>query len=169
MSRSEYQKEYYRKNSEKVKARTNSYYHRNKDKARASRKAHYELNKDRILAKNAEWRKANKERIAAVGRAYHLSRKYGISQSQYDSILEMQGGRCFICRKAEDEVVGKFHIDHSHTASEYIPANRIRGILCMMCNQSIIGDRTDPDIYMRASDYLRRDTGIDMPIKEENE
>ena len=121
------------------------------------------LDKDIILAKNRIWREANKERIASTSRVYHLRKKYGIDEDRYNKLLESQHNCCAICLRTEDEIIGRFHIDHSHTDSEYVPKDYIRGILCGLCNQSIIGDRTDPEIFLRAYQYLKQHTGLKVP------
>lgn len=58
-----------------------------------------------------------------------VQRMYGITQIEYDALLERQGGRCAICRT--DTVGGngkRWHIDHDHATGI------VRGLLCMKCN-----------------------------------
>jgi hypothetical protein len=71
-------------------------------------------------------------------RASRLRRYYGLTQEQYDEMLERQGGTCGICHTPPPE--GKaFHIDHDHACC---PGQRtcgdcVRGLLCARCNLGI--------------------------------
>jgi hypothetical protein len=78
-------------------------------------------------------------------------RRYGITQEQFDAMLEHQGNRCAICRTDTPcPTSGKtWHIDHDHETG------RVRGLLCNSCNRGIgqLGD--DPDRLESAARYLR--------------
>jgi hypothetical protein len=78
-------------------------------------------------------------------------RRYGITQEQFDAMLERQGNRCAICRTDTPcPTSGKaWHIDHCHETG------RVRGLLCNSCNRGIgqLGD--DPDRLESAARYLR--------------
>jgi len=50
-------------------------------------------------------------------------RRYGISQPEFDAMVEAQGGVCAICRVRPAE-----HVDHCHETL------RVRGVLCAPCN-----------------------------------
>jgi len=78
------------------------------------------------------------------GKAYSNYVNFGISQPQYNEILEKQHNACAICGASFDEqprivqfVNGKqfsrtrVNIDHNHTT------NKARGLLCMRCNTGL--------------------------------
>jgi len=74
-------------------------------------------------------------------------RRYGITLSQRDEMIEMQGGACAICRKPFADN-GVPHIDHCHSTGA------VRGILCFTCNKGLgmFGDNQDG--VQRALNYL---------------
>lgn len=88
-------------------------------------------------------------RFPEHGRAYHLKVKYGITLEDYDRILAGQDGGCAICGSSEAGGRGnRFHIDHCHTTG------RIRGLLCIRCNQGLGYFSDDPAIFRDAISYL---------------
>ena len=90
-------------------------------------------------ARKAAWREANPEQDAEHKRRSHLKRKYGITEEQYDAMLEAQDGKCACCGTTEPGGTGTFHVDHCHDSDE------IRGLLCKACNIGIgeLGDNLD--------------------------
>lgn len=73
-------------------------------------------------------------------------RRYGITDAQYDDMLEAQNGTCAICNR---EPEGKrLAVDHDHTTGA------IRGLLCDHCNH-VLGKAEDRAEWLRnAADYL---------------
>ncbi|MET7331895.1 endonuclease VII domain-containing protein [Nonomuraea sp. NPDC005650] len=59
-------------------------------------------------------------------RNYHLKRRYGITEDDFERMLARQGGLCAVCRA----VPGTF-VDHSHATGQ------VRGILCFNCNNGL--------------------------------
>ena len=69
-----------------------------------------------------KWHNANKDHVAA----YWRMKKYGLSETDYQTMLERQENLCAICGRAEN---GKaLAVDHDHDTGE------IRGLLCAYCN-----------------------------------
>ena len=90
-----------------------------------------------------------------------LMTNYGLTHSEYEDMLEGQGGVCACCGKTPDENKRKLAIDHCHQTNE------IRGILCNACNSGIglLGDNIDA--LRKAVAYLENaGTGKFMPVKE---
>lgn len=81
-------------------------------------------------------------------RADYLQRLYGITKSDYEVMLERQGGRCAICRRQPSVQRRRLGVDHDHGNG------RIRGLLCSACNAGIAGLREDPEIFAAALRYL---------------
>jgi hypothetical protein len=76
-------------------------------------------------------------------------RRYGITEDDYNRMLDEQGGRCAIC--ATDEPGKKsWCIDHDHETGA------VRGLLCSLCNVGIGNLRDDTDILRSAVSYLER-------------
>ena len=76
-----------------------------------------------------------KEDYAKNGRKYKLSTQYGLSENDYQDMLEKQGNQCAICGIDADEYkskTGKYlAVDHHHVTGG------IRGLLCMRDNTNM--------------------------------
>ena|SRR5437762_309411 len=75
-------------------------------------------------------------------------RRYGISTGEYDYLLSQQQGGCAICGK-KCGTRSRLSIDHDHAT------NKVRGLLCMMCNAAIGGLQENPILLEIAAVYLR--------------
>ena len=86
--------------------------------------------------------------MALTPRDRYLRRMYGITEAEYQQVLEHQGGRCAIC--CRKPAAGKnLHVDHDHRT------NVVRGLLCVSCNHDLLGRRDkEPALFLRAHDYL---------------
>lgn len=84
-------------------------------------------------------------------RARTVERTYGISDQDNHALFLLQGGRCWLCRKATG-ATKSLAVDHDHSTGE------VRGRLCGPCNQFIgkLGD--DPEAARRLVAYLTGDT-----------
>jgi hypothetical protein len=76
-------------------------------------------------------------------RHYRLMARYGIGEEDVDRLVERQGGRCPICRKAD-----ALAVDHDHVTLE------VRGVLCGRCNTGMGQLRDDHWVLRRAIEYL---------------
>lgn len=94
-----------------------------------------------------KWRKANPEKRSATIRKYHINKRKGVTQEQYNKLLADQLELCAICCEFMDEP----HIDTDHKTG------RVRGLLCMSCNVGIGHLKDDPKILQSAINYLERD------------
>lgn len=84
-------------------------------------------------------------------RARQVERTYDISAIDNHALFLLQGGRCWLCRKATG-ATKSLAVDHDHATNE------VRGRLCGPCNQFIgkLGD--DPEAARRLVAYLTGDT-----------
>ncbi len=81
-------------------------------------------------------------------RGYHLKRRYGITQGDFDRMVEEQGGKCAICQDPPSGIK-PWHVDHDHSSG------KVRGILCHSCNTALGNFNDDSENLQRALDYLR--------------
>lgn len=90
---------------------------------------------------NSRWTQGN--------HAYFINYRYGLSAEQYAEMLDKQGGKCAICGATEpggrDRV---WQVDHCHDS------NKVRGLLCGLCNRGLGQFRDDADRLRAAADYL---------------
>ena len=114
-------------------------------------KQYYIDNKEYLDASRKQYKKENKEAIAAYHKIYNLKIAYGLTEEDYDSILEAQNGCCPICLKHHTEFPKRLAVDHIHDCdasgvdyNKGVPAS-VRGLLCEHCNQGIgkLGDSLD--------------------------
>ncbi len=83
--------------------------------------------------KKATWKTLPPQEL----RARNLRNKYGITQGEFQGMLEAQGGRCAICEtSAPGGRHNVFHIDHCHATGI------VRGLLCNNCN-TVLGRMGD--------------------------
>ena len=119
-------------------------------------RAWYAANRERSIAYVKKWQQDNKERVNAYRRARnatrrreiregHLKRTFGLTLADYEAILEAQGGGCAICQEVPREGQS-FHVDHL--------GDRVRGILCVRCNNALGQLRERVDLAECAADYL---------------
>lgn len=93
-------------------------------------------------------------------RKSNLMNAYGLSIEKYDELLIQQNHCCAVCEKHTNELKRRLSVDHCHETGF------IRGLLCDNCNQKLISNRTDPNIFMRAYYYMMQNTGLKIPEKE---
>lgn len=89
-------------------------------------------------------RQYRKDHPETVAKWYRKS-NYGLTQEQYDALLEKQGGRCAIVG-CESE--GPLHVDHCHDSGT------VRGLLCGGCNKALGFIRNNPIIATGLALYL---------------
>lgn len=75
----------------------------------------------------------------------HRLREYGLTQEQYDVLLEAQNFKCAVCGEPSPTCV-----DHCHTT------NRVRGLLCTHCNVGLGHFADDITRLSNAIEYLTK-------------
>lgn len=96
-------------------------------------------------AEISERKRASWHRFAEAGREYNLKKKYGLTTSDYERMVDAQGGACALCEVVpEDRLV----VDHCHQTG------RVRALLCGRCNSGIGFLRDDPVLIELAVGYL---------------
>jgi hypothetical protein len=108
------------------------------------RKAH----RAELKAYQEEYLRKNPDKILG----YRLKRKFGITLDAYNRLLEAQDGKCAICgAKPKDRPHHrKLAVDHDHKTK------KIRGLLCFHCNTGLGNLRDDPELLLKAVEYLKR-------------
>ena len=135
MDRKEYQREYNRKNKEKIKAQRREYYAKNKDRIQQLKKEQYDPEKQRNN---------------------RLKKEYGITNDDYCRMLESQEYRCDCCGIHQDELktsnnqhgTKRLVVDHCHETGE------VRSLLCNRCNTILGLAEEDEQILYNVEMYL---------------
>ena len=105
---------------------------------------HFANRSKRIQAKR-EWDKRNPDKIRAQG-----LKKYGLTIPDYDEMFKKQNGKCLICGVDQSELKKSLFVDHCHNT------NKIRGLLCNLCNRGIGSFRDNINLLEQAIKYLKR-------------
>ena len=94
------------------------------------------------------WKENNKEYNRDRQRKYNIG-KYGITEEDFDLLLEAQNHQCAICKT--NRPTGKwkrFAIDHCHITG------KVRGLLCNECNRGMGLLKDSPYLLRAAAQYL---------------
>ncbi len=151
-NKNEYQREYYQKNIEKMRAQGRARYQAQKEQRRQYAHDYYAKHPEK--RKKAQKKYNNSEKGQRVVRDAHLRRKYGLPFGEFDRMLAEQGGVCAICggppvaRKCAQPA--RLHVDHDHVTG------KVRSLLCMMCNQMLGSCRDTAAILKAGIEYLER-------------
>jgi hypothetical protein len=108
-------------------------------------------NKPRIKEYCRKYRSSHPDQVARKLKRNRLRREYGISEIEYEGMLKAQGFKCAICET--DLAMRKGHypnVDHDHQIG------RVRGILCVRCNQGIGSFKDNPKLLKKAANYLEK-------------
>lgn len=94
-----------------------------------------------------EWHANNGGRAK---RSQYLYRTYGIIDTEYDALVEKQGGVCAVCGRVGVRRRKFLDVDHCHTCDE------IRGALCTDCNSAAGLMRDDPEVIRQLLAYVEQ-------------
>lgn len=94
----------------------------------------------------SEYRKRNNRSVLK----HRLKNWYGITIEQYDAMIISQGNKCFICSDTFESDI-KPCVDHKHHGN-----HSVRKILCSPCNLGLGGFKDNPDLLIKAAEYLRQ-------------
>ena len=86
-------------------------------------------------------------------------RQRGITPTEFDRLLEGQGGVCAICGESETAksrwgTVKQLAVDHNHVTGT------IRGLLCYTCNSGLGYFKDNPRLLEAAVQYLASEVGV---------
>lgn len=82
------------------------------------------------------------------GKKYHdtiLRKKFSIGLHQYQTLLEEQDGKCYLCG---NDSWRNLAVDHCHTTG------KVRRLLCSPCNQALGLFYDNPEVMRKAADYV---------------
>ena len=135
----EYMREYYRANPEKFKRSP-------------EQQAEHNRRRRERYANDPDYRERVKRqaKLTPEQRRTRTLRQYGITPTDYDRLLDKQGGGCAICGVEFGHAGSpRLAVDHCHQTG------RVRGLLCSNCNQGLGKFGDDPSRLDRAGVYLR--------------
>jgi hypothetical protein len=102
-----------------------------------------------IKESEAERRQKYGCRKQGIYRRKHLLKQFGLTPKNFEEMLEGQGGKCAICGGEDPKGRGKnFSVDHCHKT------NKVRALLCQLCNTGLGFYRDDPELLRKAAEYV---------------
>ncbi len=159
MDKTVYNRAYYRKHRNQLRAATRAYRKKNhrevvaRDRARyaakieirrAASRAYYHAHKAACQARARRYAKTH----PGAWRKHLLKKKYGMTPEEYDALLKMQKGRCAVCRKKHNISGRRLFVDHDHKTK------RVRGLLCYACNTAAGMLKDSPKLAKKLEGYL---------------
>ena len=90
--------------------------------------------------------------MCVARRKDNLKYRYGITEEQYDQMLEKQNHTCAICN---EKPKGNLAVDHCHTTG------KVRGLLCANCNKGLGMFKEDENRMKKAMQYLIFNTTVE--------
>ena len=90
------------------------------------------------------WGKVSKAEQQRRNRNGKLKRLYGMTIEDYDAMLALQDGVCYICKSDK-----KLVVDHCHNSKV------VRKILCYSCNVALGHAKDNPDTLIRMAEYIK--------------
>ena len=127
-------------NRQRLNEQTRKYYHQDLDKSRQRSKDQYRKFRTRAMET-------------------HIRTTYGLQADEYWKMVEEQKNLCKICNRPETrkwtkksdlaQEACRLTIDHDHKTGI------VRGLLCHGCNTGLGKFKDDPELLLKAIDYLR--------------
>lgn len=91
---------------------------------------------------------------AEKARGTRIEQTYGITLPEYWELYDKQNGACAICKRTPRK---HLEVDHDHALENAgaPPRNTVRGLLCRLCNGSLLPAAMDnPEVLTAAADYI---------------
>lgn len=125
------------------------YYKNNAERRRARYKVYYQTVKEKKLAANKVWMANNKDYRQQYSWKLLLKNKYGITEEIYNDLFEKQAGCCRICGIHQSNLKKRLYVDHDHISL------KVRALLCVNCNMLIGHAQEDIKILEKSINYLK--------------
>jgi hypothetical protein len=146
---SSYKAEWHLQNKERMNAASRAWGQANAVQNNAKAREKYINDPEYYKQRAKAYAAANPERVSFSA----IKRLYGMSQEEYGSLLESQGGACAICcgpPTGRGKKSGRYYVDHDHDTGV------VRGLLCHGCNIGIGHLKDSSELLMKASKYLKK-------------
>jgi hypothetical protein len=95
-----------------------------------------------------EYSLRNRAKIRMYDLRHRLKSKYKISFEEFLLLGQNFDWSCAICRISLEDSKKSLAIDHCHASG------KVRGLLCQSCNHGLGNFKDDPNLLVRAAEYL---------------
>lgn len=100
-----------------------------------------------------KWESRPKDEKDTINRKNRLKYYYGLTVEDYQQMVKEQDEKCYLCGN-EDNYNGKpLYVDHCHNSG------KVRKLLCQHCNSGLGMFRDNPELLIKAADYLKEHSG----------
>ena len=150
--RSRYDREYYNKHTDRIKAYRREQYKKNPNHFKDIQNKWKVAHPEKVSEFQRNWYRKN-----CYGKSLHMPtqkvlQKHGLSLEEYGQLWIEQEGVCGICRckyiPTKPKIRECLHIDHDHLTG------KIRGLLCPSCNIGLGAFKDNPTYLKSAIQYL---------------
>ena len=132
-----------------------------KQKRKESSKKYYEENKEACKQRTKEHpsciaareKYRSKPETKDKIRNWRLLQNYGITNQDYEQMLENQRFCCAGCGLHQNILEKKLHVDHDHVTG------KVRGLLCGNCNRALGLVKDNMETLVRLQEYLEKSNG----------
>lgn len=114
-----------------------------------NKKVYGRTHKDQIATYRKEWQRKRPPEYKYKKFLYDIFKRLGITQSQYEDIVNYSNNTCYICGREPYSDKSRLHLDHNHKTGQ------IRGLLCARCNWYLATIEKDPTILEKIKNYLQ--------------
>jgi|SRR5271165_2022089 len=98
-----------------------------------------------------KYQQSEKGKLYAI--KHRLKTRYGLTEEQYNTMLDEQHSACAICDTHQSLLNKKLCVDHDHITG------KVRGLLCDACNVGLSRFKDNIDIIFNAINYLKKGKG----------
>lgn len=100
-----------------------------------------------------KWEQTHPEQWEIQKKNQRLKRLYGITLKQYEELLKLQKGVCFLCGNPPKGTHSSgrphiLHVDHCHTTG------KVRSLLCTKCNRGLGYFNENITLLSKAIQYI---------------
>ena len=127
------------------RAYSKKHYQENKEAKQKSEKLYRSLNPEKSKLRSKKYWENNKYKCEMA----RINKVFGLSQEQYETLLKMQQGLCYICNIQ----LLKMNIDHCHKTG------KVRKLLCTDCNVGLGFFKDNPEVIHKALLYIKEHNG----------
>jgi len=115
-------------------------------------------NAKRSRVYKAQQRANDPVKFRLVQRGKQYVRRYGLNEGDFERMNDTQNGKCAICANSPDPKKRFLDIDHDHKSG------KVRELLCTNCNTGLGRFRDDPDILIKAVNYLLKHRQLKLAV-----
>lgn len=134
----------------KDEATRKEWYEKNKERLRAKQRAYYAVNAEKRKEYAAKYREQNGHDIGLKKRIDFIRSQYGVEMEEYLKMYAECSGKCTICKVLEEDMGHRMCVDHCHETG------KVRGLLCKRCNAGLGQFKDNPELLIKAAEYLKR-------------